>query len=281
MTVGIARTMERRCPDALLVNVSNPLTALCRAVTRETTVSTVGLCNELVGLTWTISLLFDVGMHEVDPVVGGVNHLPLVTALRIGGSDGFTMLRSLMDQPVAGSGRPDLDGASCRRSLAQGIDRGKMDEGRRCGQQPAEARTLPTVRRPPGIADTHVAEFFPWFVANPVVSVTTGACTTTASWSSERQGTDEAELAALVSAARASTVALGKLVAPLLDAIVSDHERHLPVNVPNTGQVVGLDHGPVLECMGVANDQASPRVIVSRWDPYSANTCDGSCTRRS
>ena len=28
VTVGIARAMERRCPDALLVNVSNPLTVL-------------------------------------------------------------------------------------------------------------------------------------------------------------------------------------------------------------------------------------------------------------
>ena len=29
VTVGIARAMERDCPDALLFNVSNPLTALC------------------------------------------------------------------------------------------------------------------------------------------------------------------------------------------------------------------------------------------------------------
>ena len=28
----VARAMERCCPEALLVNVSNPLTALCRAV---------------------------------------------------------------------------------------------------------------------------------------------------------------------------------------------------------------------------------------------------------
>src|SRR5271167_4099205 len=101
VAVGIARAMERRCPDALLVNVSNPLTALCRAVTRETTVSTVGLCNELVGLTWAMSLLFDVGMHEVDPVVGGVNHCPLVTAMTIGGSDGFDMVRTVLQRPVA------------------------------------------------------------------------------------------------------------------------------------------------------------------------------------
>ena len=50
--------MERSCPDALLLNVSTPLTALCRAVTRETSITTVGLCNELVGLTWAMSLLF-------------------------------------------------------------------------------------------------------------------------------------------------------------------------------------------------------------------------------
>ena len=46
---------------------------------------------------------------------------------------------------------------------------------------------------------------------------------------------------------------LGGLVAPLLHAIVSGEERDLPVNIPNTGQVAGLDHGPVLECMGVVN----------------------------
>ncbi len=106
VVVGIARAMEERCPDALLVNVSNPLTALCRAVTRETTVRTVGLCNELVGLSWMMSLLFDVGMLEVDPVVGGVNHLPLVTALRIGGDDGFAMLRALLDDPGTRADEP-------------------------------------------------------------------------------------------------------------------------------------------------------------------------------
>ncbi len=48
--VSIAREVERRAPGALLLNVSNPMTALCRAVTSQTSVRTVGLCNELVGL---------------------------------------------------------------------------------------------------------------------------------------------------------------------------------------------------------------------------------------
>ena len=59
----VARAAERNCPDALLVNVSNPLTALCRAATRESRMRVVGLCNELVGLKFSMSLLFDAPMH--------------------------------------------------------------------------------------------------------------------------------------------------------------------------------------------------------------------------
>ena len=66
----VARAMEDRCPDALLVNVSNPLTALCRGVGRESDIRVVGLCNELVGLKFSLSLLFDAPMHEIDPGVG-------------------------------------------------------------------------------------------------------------------------------------------------------------------------------------------------------------------
>ena len=51
--------------------------------------------------------------------------------------------------------------------------------------------------------------------------------------------TDEAELAALIASREIPKWPSGELVAPLLDAIVSGKERSLPVNLPNTGQVVG------------------------------------------
>ena len=67
--LDIARDVEAVAPDAWFVNVTNPLTALCRSVTRETNVKTVGLCNEWVGCSWILSLLFDCGMarHRSDP----------------------------------------------------------------------------------------------------------------------------------------------------------------------------------------------------------------------
>ena len=276
VTVGIARAMERRCPDALLVNVSNPLTALCRAVTRETTVSTVGLCNELVGLTWAMSLLFDVGMHEVDPVVGGVNHLPLVTALSIGGSDGLTMLRTIMDQPVTALDDPiwmEPPAGSHWRKVSTGE---KWTKGDVVANNRLKLELFRRFGVLPGSSDTHVAEFFPWFV--------TEASGFGEDWCVHHYGidghradkeTDEADLAALLASQELPQWGSGELVSPLLHAIVSGDERHLPVNIPNTGQVVGMGHGPVLECMGVANASGiTPR------DRVQVESVLGECLRR-
>lgn len=45
--LSIARDMERLCPDAWLINFSNPLPRLCLAVSRYTSIKTVGLCHQI------------------------------------------------------------------------------------------------------------------------------------------------------------------------------------------------------------------------------------------
>jgi alpha-galactosidase len=274
--VGIARAMARRCPDALLVNVSNPLTALCRAVTKETPVRTVGLCNELVGMTWALSLLFDVGMHEIDPVVGGVNHLPLVTALRIGGADGFEMLRALLEVPAETLTDPiwmEPPAGSHWRKVSAGD---KWTKGDVLANNRLKLELFRRFGVLPGSADTHVAEFFPWFV--------TEASGFGADWSVHIYGidghgadkeADREELAFLASAEEVPVLPSGELVAPLIDAVVTGAPRHLPVNVPNVGQVAGLAHGPVVECMGVADSSG-----VSPRDRVEVGSILGECLRR-
>ena len=53
--VGIARDMEELCPDAWMLNITNPMTTLCRAMTRETSIKTVGLCHEIAGAQFALS----------------------------------------------------------------------------------------------------------------------------------------------------------------------------------------------------------------------------------
>ena len=52
--VGIARDMEDVCPDAWLLNLTNPMTALCRSVTKSTSIKTVGLCHKVTNFRGTL-----------------------------------------------------------------------------------------------------------------------------------------------------------------------------------------------------------------------------------
>jgi len=45
--LAIARDMERLCPDAWLINFTNPVPRLCLAVSRYTRIKTVGLCHQI------------------------------------------------------------------------------------------------------------------------------------------------------------------------------------------------------------------------------------------
>ncbi len=245
--VRIARAVERR-------NVTNPLSALCRAVTHETGVRTVGLCNEVIGLQFVISLLFDADLRRVDPVVAGVNHLPLVTSLAVGDDDGFASLRTLladedaqqapvwMTPPAGMHYRKVSPGAAWTKADVIGGNRPKLELFTRFGVLP-------------GSSDTPVAEFFPGFV--------TPNSDYGREWSVHHYGLhghmadkvdDDAGVDALLASDELTTFPSGELVAPLLDSILSGTPRPLPVNVINRGQVQNVAEGVIVECIGVADD---------------------------
>jgi alpha-galactosidase len=277
---GIAQAVERIAPDALIVNVSNPLSALCRAVSKETSVRAVGLCNEMVGLVFVMSLLFDAGFDRIDPVVGGVNHLPLVTALSIDGQDGFAMLRDLLERPGDRADEPiwmDPPAAMHWRKRSNGEKWTKGDVVANCALKFELFRRFGVL---PGSADTHVSEFFPWFLAP--------RSDFGRDWGVHHYGmaghladkdADNAGLARLQAATEIPQWGSGELVATLLEGLVTGKPRPLPVNLANAGQVTNLPPGVVVECMGVsdgdgvrARDTATVTgVMASRLDQVVAS----------
>ena len=64
--VDIARDMERLCPDAWLLNITNPMTCLTRAVARETSIRWSGLCHEVVIMSWFIAIACGVQADDVE-----------------------------------------------------------------------------------------------------------------------------------------------------------------------------------------------------------------------
>ena len=253
--LDIARDVELVAPDAWLINVTNPLTALCRSVTRETNVKTVGLCNEWVGCSWILSLLFDCGMADIDPILGGVNHYPLATSLKIAGDDeGFVRLHALLGDPERAATEPIW-----------------MDPPERAGWvkvSPAEYWTKLDViennrvrfelfRRfgvLVGSGDHHSVEFMPSFV--------NAANDYGRDWRVHHYGMpghrrdaddDVAHYEEMRDASDVTRMPSGELVAQLLDGMVTGRQQHLPVNLPNEGNVTNLDNGAVVEIMGVTD----------------------------
>lgn len=47
LVLGIAQEMEKRAPDAYLINYVNPLSRVCLGVTRYTKIKTVGMCHQI------------------------------------------------------------------------------------------------------------------------------------------------------------------------------------------------------------------------------------------
>jgi Family 4 glycosyl hydrolase/Family 4 glycosyl hydrolase C-terminal domain len=93
--------MERVCPDAWLLNLTNPMTALCRAVTKATSIKTVGLCHEVTNFRGVLTLLADAAWDAIDLSITGVNHVPVVTTIDLGdGRDGMAFLRDVLDEKV-------------------------------------------------------------------------------------------------------------------------------------------------------------------------------------
>jgi len=94
--VEIARTMEKVCPDAWLLNFTNPLTKLCEAVSRLTGVRLVGLCHGVFEGQRQIARFLEMPVEDLDTRASGLNHFTWFTQVRhrTTGEDLYPRLRA-------------------------------------------------------------------------------------------------------------------------------------------------------------------------------------------
>ena len=74
-SIEIAHTMEQVCPDALMLNYTNPMVMLCWALHELTKVRFVGLCHSVQGTAMTLAEYLGVPFEEVSYWVAGINHM--------------------------------------------------------------------------------------------------------------------------------------------------------------------------------------------------------------
>jgi alpha-galactosidase len=247
--VGIARDMADVCPDAWMLNITNPMTTLCRAVTRETSVKTVGLCHEMVGTQFLLSVLLDAPFLDLDFELVGVNHFPLLTRMTIGADDGFARLREVLtdgaDDPISVPAEMGEEAVA----LAKGFKKRDLIAGNQ-----VKFALFERFGVLPAAGDRHLVEFFPGFLTEDAGwGKRWGVALTTIADRERDAGGHKTEFEKLLNATELPTMPSGEMVAPIMDSFLRDKPRSLPLNLPNAGQAPDLPSDVVVEAMCVAD----------------------------
>ena len=91
--LGIARDMQELCPNAIMLNYTNPMAMLCHAMQRETDVAIAGLCHSVQGTSAMLARWAGVEPEDVDYVCAGINHTAWFTKFEHKGEDLYPKLR--------------------------------------------------------------------------------------------------------------------------------------------------------------------------------------------
>jgi alpha-galactosidase len=244
--VGIARDMEQLCADAWLLNITNPMTCLTRAVCKESAIKSVGLCHEVDNFCMDLAIALGLPHTVVRPVVAGVNHFPVVCDLEIKGEDGFAVIRQMVE---------DLGGLEALRP-GRRTDKPEAMSRRDFAERHLLALTfLDRFGALPAAGDRHLAEFVPWALTHASGwGADWGIQLTPISAREEHQQGYIRDVDSVVSgASELHTWPSGELVAPVIDSLLTGTPRELPLNRPNSGQCADLPEDVVVESICVVD----------------------------
>ena len=73
--LDICRDMEELCPDALLLNYVNPMSMLCWAISRSSTIKTIGLCHSVQHTAHQLADDLGIDADTVEFRCAGINHM--------------------------------------------------------------------------------------------------------------------------------------------------------------------------------------------------------------
>ncbi len=249
-SLEIARAMERHCPEAWLLNYTNPLTKLCQALTMLSPIRTVGLCHGVFAGKKQLSRLLGIPLGDIQAYASGLNHCTWFQTIthRTTGEDLYPQLRA-REREAHPLGEWDEIALSriLLRTFGLYPSPGTNHIGEYIGwaqeffgssllqfyYDPAEGHPWETGKVPPWIYNLHEkATDHPLF--------------------GDDAPTDEAAIAPS-----------GELAIPIVEGLRCGVPQTLDaVNIPNDGAVPGLPAGTVVEVPAVVDELGlSPRAM--------------------
>lgn len=97
--LDICKDMEKYCPDATLLNYTNPMAMLCRAMQSETSIKLTGLCHSVQGTAGMLANWIGAPMDEITYLCAGVNHQAWYLDFKWNGKDAYPLIREAVNKP--------------------------------------------------------------------------------------------------------------------------------------------------------------------------------------
>jgi alpha-galactosidase len=241
-TLSICAGIEKHCPDAFLVNLSNPMSRVTLAINEVTTIRNVGMCHEMPIGVKRLALLLGLRSSRIAARASGINHFTFFTEMTDTrtGEDLLPRVRALFDRKFFdfGPALTRLAAATESRPLL-GMLADQL-------YSPLVAHMVRTYGLVPCSVDSHIGEYLPFAreigghhaayvdqfarIDGVVERLTTWMADTSVPVPLRRMGHSLEE------------------VVPIISAIwTGERRRVMAVNVPNRGYLPNVADGAIVE----------------------------------
>ncbi len=246
-SVKIARAMERVCPEAWLLNYTNPLTKLCEALTRLSRVRVIGLCHGVFQGMKQVSHFLEIPVEDLDARASGLNHFTWFQSLRHRrtGEDLYPRLR---ERERAAHWLAEWDEVALSRLLFRTFGLYPSPGANHLGEYVGWAAPYLASSRLQFFYDP--AEGHPWETGQVPTWVYNlqGNPTAMPLYPGEPPATVFPDQATRPDPFEAPVRPSGELAVPIIEGVACGVAHHLDaVNVPNQGYVPGLPEASVVE----------------------------------
>jgi len=236
VVAALARDMERICPQAWLLNYSNPMAILTRAVSMVSDIRVAGLCHELLGLEYKLASML--GLPEIGRVklkVGGINHFSWVSEATLDGEDILPRVREF--------------------ARNWKVDVPYEDFSPYGDQMLVKFRLLETTGLLGVAGDRHIVEFYGHFISpQSEHGWLYGVKRTTAGDFEEEYAQNGLRAKGMLAGEEPLPAhPSGEIVFQIIEAMERDESREFFVNLPNVGQIANLPLDCIVETQAIAN----------------------------
>ncbi len=96
--LSMCRDMEEVCPNVTFLQYVNPMAINCWAISRASTIKTVGLCHSVQGTAEQLAHDIGVPIDEINYVCAGINHMAFYLRFERNGEDLYPLIRRVYDE---------------------------------------------------------------------------------------------------------------------------------------------------------------------------------------